>query len=163
MTSLSHYCLSIIGFQQLRRCRTTDPAGEWGGFAREGSADRAWQERLAAFLCERGLTDNFFWCLNPNSGDTVPALSCTTCTEGLCTSRHVQAYMYKRRGHITSCARIAFNTISSGNLTASQATGFNSIPGNCHASQYTVIPLNAVCSETTCKATRWAVITLLCH
>ncbi|KAK9843783.1 hypothetical protein WJX81_006189 [Elliptochloris bilobata] len=44
--------------------------GEWGGFGRAGSADRAWQERLAAFLVERGMTDNFFWCLNPNSVDT---------------------------------------------------------------------------------------------
>ena len=46
-------------------------AGEWGGFGRAGSMDRAWQERLAAFLVERGISDNFFWCLNPNSGDTV--------------------------------------------------------------------------------------------
>lgn len=46
-------------------------SGEWGGFGRAGSMDRAWQERLATFLVERGLSDNFFWCLNPNSGDTV--------------------------------------------------------------------------------------------
>ncbi len=51
-------------------------AGEWGGRARAGSQDRAWQERLAAFLRERGLTDTFYWCLNPNSGDTVPARPC---------------------------------------------------------------------------------------
>ena len=59
---------------------TTDSAGEWGGFAREGSADRAWQGRLAAFLCERGLTNNFYRFLKPNSGDTVPALSHIPCT-----------------------------------------------------------------------------------
>lgn len=33
--------------------------------------DRTWQERLAAFLAERGLSGGFYWCLNCNSGDTV--------------------------------------------------------------------------------------------
>ena len=33
--------------------------------------DRAWQEALAAFLVARNLSNNFYWCLNCNSGDTV--------------------------------------------------------------------------------------------
>lgn len=44
--------------------------GEWGGRAHPGSADRVWLEALAAFLVEQGLDVGFFWCLNPNSGDT---------------------------------------------------------------------------------------------
>ncbi|KAK9811233.1 hypothetical protein WJX72_000405 [[Myrmecia] bisecta] len=44
--------------------------GEWGGRAQEGSQDRVWQEAFANFLHDNGITDNFYWCLNPNSGDT---------------------------------------------------------------------------------------------
>ncbi|KAK9843695.1 hypothetical protein WJX81_002693 [Elliptochloris bilobata] len=44
--------------------------GEWGGHAVPGTPDNAWHERLAQFLIDRGMTDNFYWCLNPTSTDT---------------------------------------------------------------------------------------------
>lgn len=44
--------------------------GEWGGRAQAGSPDRVWFEALAGFLVDCGLDVGFFWCLNPNSGDT---------------------------------------------------------------------------------------------
>ena len=45
-------------------------AGEWGGFAKQGSKDRTLQIALANYMLQTGITDNFYWCLNPNSGDT---------------------------------------------------------------------------------------------
>jgi endoglucanase len=44
--------------------------GEWGGRFSAGSAERAWALAFAAYQKARGATDTFFWCLNPNSGDT---------------------------------------------------------------------------------------------
>jgi len=42
--------------------------GEWGGPT--SGADGVWLDAFASFLVSTGLTDQFFWCLNPNSGDT---------------------------------------------------------------------------------------------
>jgi hypothetical protein len=42
--------------------------GEWGGFGR--GRDMGFQRRLARYLRENDMPDNFYWCLNPNSGDT---------------------------------------------------------------------------------------------
>lgn len=42
--------------------------GEFGG--RYVDADRRWQDALAAYLVEKGARSFFYWCLNPNSGDT---------------------------------------------------------------------------------------------
>lgn len=44
--------------------------GEWGGHYRQGTNDETWQNKLADYLIDRGLTDQFYWCFNPNSGDT---------------------------------------------------------------------------------------------
>jgi len=44
--------------------------GEWGGRFEAGSLERAWALAFAQWQRETGLTDSFFWCLNPNSGDT---------------------------------------------------------------------------------------------
>lgn len=44
--------------------------GEWGGRFAPGGAERAWALAFAAYQKQRGVTDTFFWCLNPNSGDT---------------------------------------------------------------------------------------------
>lgn len=33
--------------------------GEWGGFCR--GKDAVWQKRLAAYLKQTGMTDNFYW------------------------------------------------------------------------------------------------------
>ena len=42
--------------------------GEWGG--KYVGQDRTWQDFFAQFLTDRRLNDNFYWDLNPNSGDT---------------------------------------------------------------------------------------------
>lgn len=44
--------------------------GEFGGRFPEGSLERCWAAAFAAYLRETGLSYCFFWCLNPNSGDT---------------------------------------------------------------------------------------------
>ena len=45
--------------------------GEWGGRNEPGSKDREWQTALVSFYEKKGLTcKSFYWCLNPNSGDT---------------------------------------------------------------------------------------------
>lgn len=48
--------------------------GEWGGWADDsktkgGPGDAAWQARLAKYIAGLKI-DSFYWCLNPNSGDT---------------------------------------------------------------------------------------------
>ena len=47
--------------------------GEWGGFYGRGPSgwrDRVWADRLGDWMQERCLADNFYWGVNPNSGDT---------------------------------------------------------------------------------------------
>ena len=43
-------------------------AGEWGGFFKEGDLERTWAEAIVDYMKKIGATDQFFWCLNPNSG-----------------------------------------------------------------------------------------------
>ncbi|GAM24846.1 hypothetical protein SAMD00019534_080210 [Acytostelium subglobosum LB1] len=43
--------------------------GEWGGKYAE-NLDRLWMTSFVKYLQNRGCTDSFYWCLNPNSGDT---------------------------------------------------------------------------------------------
>jgi len=42
--------------------------GEWGGQLQE--PDATWLNAFVAYLLQKGLTSQFFWCLNPDSGDT---------------------------------------------------------------------------------------------
>ena len=45
--------------------------GEWGGRNQEGTMDRVWHEKIAAYFVKNGfLCSTFYWSLNPNSGDT---------------------------------------------------------------------------------------------
>jgi endoglucanase len=46
--------------------------GEFGG--KYVDADKVWQDALATYLVERGASGFFYWCLNPNSGDTAGLL-----------------------------------------------------------------------------------------
>ena len=42
--------------------------GEWGGHYT--GSNQVWLEAMGNYLLSKGMTDQFFWCLNPNSGDT---------------------------------------------------------------------------------------------
>lgn len=42
--------------------------GEWGG--RYVGKDKVWQDAFADWLIQKGIYDFFYWCLNPESGDT---------------------------------------------------------------------------------------------
>jgi len=44
--------------------------GEWGGHYTAGSRDETWQNAFSSYMRANCLTDNFYWCLNPNGGDT---------------------------------------------------------------------------------------------
>eukprot|EP01113_Clastostelium_recurvatum_P048762 TRINITY_DN8946_c0_g1_i1.p1 TRINITY_DN8946_c0_g1~~TRINITY_DN8946_c0_g1_i1.p1 ORF type:complete len:381 (+),score=94.17 TRINITY_DN8946_c0_g1_i1:41-1183(+) len=44
--------------------------GEWGGKYDEQPRTKMWMDQLVSYLIAKGSTDQFFWCLNPNSGDT---------------------------------------------------------------------------------------------
>ncbi|MET0284644.1 MAG: glycoside hydrolase family 5 protein [Polyangiales bacterium] len=46
--------------------------GEFGG--KYVDADKVWQDALVKYLNERGANGFFYWCLNPNSGDTAGLL-----------------------------------------------------------------------------------------
>jgi endoglucanase len=52
-----------------RENRGTLVVGEWGGWMRSENRDDVWHNAMGAFLREREI-DYFYWCLNPNSGDT---------------------------------------------------------------------------------------------
>ena len=43
--------------------------GEWGGHAVEGTQDFVWQNEIAQYFADNEI-DTFYWCINPNSGDT---------------------------------------------------------------------------------------------
>ncbi|ELR21743.1 cellulase (glycosyl hydrolase family 5) subfamily protein [Acanthamoeba castellanii str. Neff] len=42
--------------------------GEWGGHYT--GSNQVWLEAMGNYLLSKRMTDQFFWCLNPNSGDT---------------------------------------------------------------------------------------------
>lgn len=42
--------------------------GEWGGIY--SGQDGIWMDAIVDYLKGKDLTDQFFWCLNPDSGDT---------------------------------------------------------------------------------------------
>jgi len=42
--------------------------GEWGGAV--SGQNGVWMNAFVDYLIAKGATDNFFWCLNPDSGDT---------------------------------------------------------------------------------------------
>jgi len=42
--------------------------GEWGGIY--SGSDQQWLQAFASYLQTSGFTSQFFWCLNPDSGDT---------------------------------------------------------------------------------------------
>lgn len=43
--------------------------GEWGGWMKTENKDDVWQQTVGKYFKERDI-DYFYWCLNPNSGDT---------------------------------------------------------------------------------------------
>lgn len=43
--------------------------GEWGGWMRASNKDDVWQNAFAQYLSDNEI-DFFYWCLNPDSGDT---------------------------------------------------------------------------------------------
>jgi endoglucanase len=49
-------------------------AGEFGGHYTTSSTpsqnDKLWQDSYVTYLINKGTTSSFYWCLNPNSGDT---------------------------------------------------------------------------------------------
>jgi len=48
--------------------------GEWGGKAADGSKDQAWLRAIADYFAKNEI-DTFYWCLNPDSGDTGGVLT----------------------------------------------------------------------------------------
>ena len=54
-------------FGHLASAAQTVVVGEWGGVYT--GKDRQWQDEFAKYL-ERNQLSSFYWCLNPNSGDT---------------------------------------------------------------------------------------------
>lgn len=57
-----------LHFGYLKDLNYTLVIGEWGGNY-EGK-DKVWQDKFSEWLVEKGIHDFFYWCLNPESGDT---------------------------------------------------------------------------------------------
>ena len=74
---LQHALATAVALHAIHHLGNEPPgllvSGEWGGWAKQGSKDRTLQLALANYMRQTGLTDNFYWCLNPNSGDTGEA------------------------------------------------------------------------------------------
>lgn len=58
-------------FGSLRKAGHTICVGEWGG---RMDIDSQWMNELVDYLIEINATDNFFWALNPDSGDVMGLL-----------------------------------------------------------------------------------------
>lgn len=56
-----------FGFIRSRKQEAT-VVGEWGG-STDGQ-NGVWLNAFVNYLKAKDMTDNFFWCVNPNSGDT---------------------------------------------------------------------------------------------
>ena len=72
--------------------------GEWGGKAADGSKDQAWLRAIADYFAENKM-DTFYWCLNPNSGDTGMYPSTVT----MIRSAHPQHLHRMYPGTLPSC------------------------------------------------------------
>ena len=57
-----------FGFLKLNKTGTL-VLGEWGGHMKKEIKDDVWQNAMGDYIHEHGI-DYFYWCLNPNSGDT---------------------------------------------------------------------------------------------
>eukprot|EP00727_Mastigamoeba_balamuthi_P014627 m51a1_g9790 putative cellulase (472) ;mRNA; r:1749423-1751101 len=49
--------------------------GEWGGNPDATTSNGKWMSKLVDYLKQRDIAGTFFWCLNPNSGDTGGVMS----------------------------------------------------------------------------------------
>ena len=65
--------------------------GEFGGRFPEGSLEMCWAVAFASYLRETGLSDCFFWCTNPNSGDTGGEIVFFLLFSGFCFSSRARA------------------------------------------------------------------------
>jgi endoglucanase len=71
--NLSRIWDAHFGFAEKVHDRQAVVVGEWGGWYGDGPTklrDRAWGDTFGGYLLESCLSDNFYWSLNPNSGDT---------------------------------------------------------------------------------------------
>lgn len=61
-----------VHFGHVRKSGYPIAIGEFGGrYDTSGSpTDQAWQDAFVAYLRASGIRHSFYWCLNPNSGDT---------------------------------------------------------------------------------------------
>ena len=66
--SMPHVWHEHFGFL-LGRSDVTVVVGEWGG-PLNSPEDTRWQHELVDYLVQNGHVSSFYWCLNPNSGDT---------------------------------------------------------------------------------------------
>jgi endoglucanase len=57
-----------FGFAVARQDAAVVP-GEFGGKAKSGSPDLRWQQRIVQWFRSKNMS-TFYWCVNPNSGDT---------------------------------------------------------------------------------------------
>jgi len=55
-------------FGYLRNQSAAVVTGEWGG--QMSGADQVWMDAWVNYLSQKQMTNQFFWCLNPDSGDT---------------------------------------------------------------------------------------------
>ena len=51
--------------------------GEWGGWRTKPPIDAVWQEAMGDYLIERDMRDQFWWCLNPDSGYVLTIITST--------------------------------------------------------------------------------------
>jgi endoglucanase len=90
--------------------------GEFGGFYRQGSKDRQWQDKLIDYLIDKKICNTFYWSLNPNSQDTGGILKDDWITVN-----------YDKVSNLTRLYRACNNNLLSNNEPLSFASNQNSI------------------------------------
>jgi len=91
--------------------------GEWGGrYGQGGDArDVAWQNAFVDYMISKGMSDSFYWCYTPNSGDTGGILD-----DSLNVRQDKMTLLRRLWGSVASASSISLSAASVG---VAQGTG----------------------------------------
>lgn len=132
--------------------------GEWGG-ATTGT-NGVWMNAFSSYLKAMGMTDNFVWCLNPNSGDTgglllndwiTPDTAKLSLLAGLVPNPTNILSIVSTTGNCSSNSTSGNNTGNGANSTTGNGTGGNNTNSSqCQIGQTSLAGSCVSCSVFSC-------------
>lgn len=95
--------------------------GEWGGRYGQGGDPRdvAWQNAFVDYMLAKGMSDSFYWCYSPNSGDTGGILD-----DSLNVRQDKMLLLQRLWGSVASASSLS---LSSSSYAAAQSSGMVSV------------------------------------